>query len=285
MKIIKIIAAVVISLALLAGEGFLMAAVSFDKALSADSLKEAMVENHIVDDMVDEALSESTVSMGGAYGDMVAAIMKTEAMTDFLTDFAEAAIDHQIYGKAYREIGTDQLMGAFTRGVEEINSEGRISISPLEEELMKQELLKEAPDVTASLNSLVEQYDSLGGQQAGDTLEADYGTELLTGTGTRAAAAALCIAAVAALIAMFWRSRLGFIWCAAVTAVAASVYMLISTDGVLRIAGENMTALDNMALDMLATGFKTAAAAGYIISVVLIIICIIARALSRRKTR
>ena len=84
MRALKIIGAIIISAVLLAGEVFLMAAFAFDRALSEESLRKAVEENNLVEAMVEEALRESTVSMGGEYGEMVMSVMRTDAMTDFL---------------------------------------------------------------------------------------------------------------------------------------------------------------------------------------------------------
>ncbi|HIU26110.1 MAG TPA: hypothetical protein IAC50_06440 [Candidatus Copromorpha excrementigallinarum] len=285
MRALKIIGAIIISAALLAGEVFLMAAFAFDRALSEESLRKAVEENNLVEAMVEEALRESTVSMGGEYGEMVMSVMRTDAMTDFFTDYVEAAIDHEIYGNPYTEIGTDQLMNAFTRGVEEVNSEGGESVSPLEEEFMKQELLREAPDITADLNSLVGEYDALGGRAAEEALQPAEGVRILTGVAERAAAVILCLICVAALAFMFRRSRLGLIWCAAATATAASAFMLLSAGQPAQPGVAELSSLENALLDMLTSGFRAAAAAGYITAAIFVIICVIMRAARRKKLR
>ena len=68
MKAVKIISSVILILLLLTAESFVMGIFSVDRAVSKESVYEAMEESNIVSELVDEALSEETVNMGGTYG-------------------------------------------------------------------------------------------------------------------------------------------------------------------------------------------------------------------------
>ena len=58
MKAVKIISSVILILLLLTAESFVMGIFSVDRAVSKESVYEAMEESNIVSELVDEALSE-----------------------------------------------------------------------------------------------------------------------------------------------------------------------------------------------------------------------------------
>ena len=101
MKAVKIISSVILILLLLTAESFVMGIFSVDRAVSKESVYEAMEESNIVSELVDEALSEETVNMGGTYGDMLDAVFRTQAVKDFLSDYMTAVIDAELYGNIY----------------------------------------------------------------------------------------------------------------------------------------------------------------------------------------
>ena len=56
MRTLKVIAAILIALALVAAEGLAMGILSVDRALSEGTIKKSIVETGVVDDVIGEAL-------------------------------------------------------------------------------------------------------------------------------------------------------------------------------------------------------------------------------------
>ncbi|MDO4545077.1 MAG: hypothetical protein Q4C25_02875 [Bacillota bacterium] len=283
MKAAKIIAAVVISIFLLLAEGVLFGLFAIDKALSEESIRESVAATDMIPQMVDEALSESTVNMGGQYGELVKQIMKTDAMTDFFTQYMIQAINAEVYGTAYEEVANDELMTAFSQGIEEVKNRGT-TISSMEEELLKQVMLQEIPDLTAGLNSAVSSYEAAQGAITQESLEQDDELQTALGTGVRIVIICICLALCAALIALFRQSKLGFVWCAAVTGIVALVFgFLTLTDGA-ALLGAAQSSSDQLLLRMIGNGFGAVTIAAFSITAIFIILCIIFRTIGRKKT-
>ena len=78
-----------------------MGILSVDKALSEGTIKKSIVETGVVDDVIGEALRENTVSMGGAYGELVQSVMKTDVMNDFFAAYLSSVIRSEVYGEQY----------------------------------------------------------------------------------------------------------------------------------------------------------------------------------------
>ena len=66
MKLLKIIAAVVLSIALIASGSAALGVFSVDRAVSEDSVSKAITETEIVQELTNEVISENTVNMGGS---------------------------------------------------------------------------------------------------------------------------------------------------------------------------------------------------------------------------
>lgn len=284
MKALKITAAVILSAVLLTAECIAMGLFSVDRAFDRSSIEEAVRETDIADRLVNEALQESTVNMGGRYGDMVKAVLQTDAMTDFFTDYIDNAIRHEIYGGDYAEVADDELIAAFNKGIEEVNDSGSMVITDIDGEMIKRAMQAEAPDLTAGLNQQIGTYDSISGDMIEDAADHNEAVSVMVGRGAKAAALIICAAVCAAIIALMWRSRAGFIWCAAVTALSSFIFcglQFIGADLFMDIAASS--AAEEMMLSMAAKGLGSASIAGLAVTVLFIIAFIILKIKDRRN--
>lgn len=280
MKTIKIISTVIIVMLLLVAEGLVMGLFAIDRAVSEDSVRESMKESDIVARLVEEAIAESTVNMGGEYGEIAEAVFRTDAMNEFLGDYLAAAISTELYGTKYEEIADDELLRAFSQGIDEVNGSGAYSISPMEEELIKQAMQQAAPDLTATLNQQVGRYDSLDGENAGDALNRDLSETTVMKPVTKVILVLLCMGLCAALILLCWKSKLGFLWCCIVTALVSVIYMGMDA---LVSAMTFDSAVDHMMFLMAENGFGTVAAAGFVVAAAFLIAFIIFKLTGRRN--
>lgn len=283
MKTLKLIAAILTALLLLAAEGMAMGIFSVDRALSEKTIKNTIAETGIINEAIDEALRDSTVSMGGSYGDLVKSAMKTDAMNNFFAAYLTSAIRSEIYGEQYEEIADDDLMQAFSSAIDEMESAGAIKISQAEESIIKNVIKQELPDLTENLNSLAGQYDATSGQLTQDSSAMDSGVQKVLGRGMQLIMILISAALCAVLIALFWQSKGGFLWSAAVTALAAIVYILLTVlgaSGTLIAGGDSA---DAFVLTLLSHGFKASAIVGVIITCIFVAAYIIWKARDRRR--
>lgn len=283
MKTLKMIAAVVIALLLLVSEGMAMGIFSVDRALSEKTIKKTIAETGIINDVVDEALSGSTVSMGGAYGEMVKSAMKTDAMNNFFAAYLTSAIRSELYGEQYEEIADDDLMRAFSSAIDEMESSGMVKISQMEESMIKTAIQKELPDLTKDLNSLVLQYETTNGQMAKETAAATEAAQTVLGNGMQLIMILISAALCAALIALFWRSKGGFLWSAVITGLVTIVYILLTVLGASGTLVTGGNTADGFVLTLLSRGFKSAAIVGGIMTCIFVAAYIIWKARDRRR--
>lgn len=284
MKAVKIIAAIVLCIALLAAEGSAMGLFAVDEALSEGSLKESMRDSNIIEQLVDEVLADNTVNMGGAYGEITQAVFRTAPMRDFFTAYLTSAIRTELYGEPYEEVAYDELMAAFSQGVDEVNASGQYEITAMEADFLKQAMQAEAPDLTAKLNAQVGHYETISGGLTEQAAQPDELMQRLMSSGSRAVALAACALLFAGLIALYWRSKFGFLWCGIVTALAALLYgglAVIAKKAILSAA--SVSASEEMALSMITEGFGTVALAGAALAMIFIVLFAVLKAVDRRK--
>ena len=202
MKTLKVIAAILIALALVAAEGLAMGILSVDRALSEGTIKKSIVETGVVDDVIGEALRENTVSMGGAYGELVQSVMKTDVMNDFFAAYLSSVIRSEVYGEQYEEIAEDDLMQAFSSAIDEMEKSGAIRISQEQESIIKNMIKEELPRLTQDLNSLAMQYDASRGELTNDATSANDAVKTVLSRGTQMIMLLISAALCAALIAL-----------------------------------------------------------------------------------
>ncbi|NLD18635.1 MAG: hypothetical protein GX663_00075 [Clostridiales bacterium] len=283
LKLVKIIAALVLALLLLTAEGIFMGMFSVDRALTKDSVEEEIADSAIIDELLEEALVQSTVNDAGLYGDIIQQVLKTETMTNFFANYMTGAMRAQLYGEEYEEIANDELMTAFSKGVEEATESGTVNISPMEEEYLKQKMEYEIPVMTQSLNEIAEEYEASQGVTIQRLMAKEDGIQKYIGTGHRIVMALACIVFSIGLIALFWKSRLGFLWCGVVTAIVATCYGLVALLGRYIVMDSVNYPGDAFIVGVVENGFEYIVVAGYIAAAILIGLCILLRGL--RKDR
>ena len=264
MKAIRVILAVIAVIALFAAEALTMGLFALDKAVSEESVREALEKSDVVAQMVEEALAEETVNMGGEYGEMMGAVLQSNAVNDFMSAFVSSAVNTQLFGDSYEEIANDELLMAFSEGIDEVNESGAYEISPMEGELLRKAMQQELPDLTATLNEQMEGYAALEGvysdQAVNEITGAPFSSAVMETMGV-----IVCLLLAAAVVALCWRSRLGFLWCAITMAVVSMVYCAMS---VALGAMTSVSAADTMIFIMTKKGFETVWMPGLIIAVV-----------------
>ena len=154
-KLTVIILAVVLWLC----ECMFMGIFAVDAGASERSVKSGLEASNIVTELTESTLKANTVNMGGAYGDKMTAVMGSDAMTDFFTAYISSGIKSIVYGNDQPEIANDELLQAFSEGIDQVNVSGNYSISSDEQALFEQYISNATPDLTASLSDTMSKYE------------------------------------------------------------------------------------------------------------------------------
>ena len=189
----------------------------------------------------------------------------------------------EVYGEQYEEIAEDDLMQAFSSAIDEMEKSGAIRISQEQESIIKNMIKEELPSLTQDLNSLAMQYDVSGGELTNDATSTDDMVKTVLSRGMQMIMLLISVALCAALIALFWKNKSGFIWCAVVTGVVTACYVLLTVLGASGTLLAGGSPGDAFVLTLLSHGFKVAAIIGGVVTCIFVAAYIVWRARDRRK--
>lgn len=284
MKPLKTAAVVVMCLALLAAEGVLLGLFMADTALSEKTIKKSMAESDVIEKLVDEAIAENTVNMGGIYGEFAKDVFSTDPMEDFFVDYLTAAVNTQIYGRAYNEVAYDELTGALVQGSDEVIASGSYDLSPVEADMIIQAIKDEVPTLTAAMDEQVNRYEAVSGNMTEDITQTDGLIKTMLDPEVKTLAMIITIVLIVVIIATCRYKRLGFLWCSIVSLVAGGAYGAISLTGADELMeGMEASPSEEMIVHMVVGGSSTAALSGIAAAVVFLIVFFVLRAADRRK--
>lgn len=142
---------------------------------------------------------------------------------------------------------------------------------------------EELPRLTQDLNSLAMQYDASRGELTNDATSANDAVKTVLSRGTQMIMLLISAALCAALIALFWKNKSGFIWCAVVTGVVTACYVLLTVLGASGTLLAGGSPGDAFVLTLLSHGFKVAAIIGGVVTCIFVAAYIVWRARDRRK--
>lgn len=277
MKMIKIIMAILLSALLAVTACLAMGSIAVSKAISEESIEKAIVETGAVEELTDDILRQNTTNLGGKYGDVMQTILKSDAMTDFFAAYTASCLQSQIYDEDYPEIGSDDLNAAFSRGIDECVANGSISMDDFERKLFDSALNMVMPTLTEGINYVFSQMNL--------TSFVDENTAAQIANARTAASDEVRYGSMAAgivlgliLILLFWRSKMGMIWCAAVILIVSALFILIAFTLSESTVSESSIALSaRMMYVMASDGLWYAGAAGGALGCLLVLLCPVLR--------
>lgn len=259
----KIVFTVILCMVLLAAECAAMGLLAANRALSENTIRESVAETEIIEQLVDEAIAQNTVNMGGMYGDFAKDVFSTDAMEDFFVAYLTSAVNTELYGNPYNEIAYDELMAALNQGADEVLASEEYPLSEFEANLIKKAISEEVPSLTAAMDGQIDKYETLSGELTEKVLLSEDAIQKILSPGSKFVAFVICAVLCLAVVIACWPTRWGFMWCGIVLAVGALVCVTISSvgSGILPINGE-ISPSEEMILMMITNGFVDAAMIG-----------------------
>ncbi len=258
-----------------------MGSFAVERATSEEAIRAAIDRTNVIETLMDEVLRENTVNMGGAYGAAAKVLMQTDPMKDYVAAYMTYAISSQIYGKDVEEVAYDELTAAFEDGIAIAEKEKNFSLTTSEYELIRQEMERTIPALTAKLNDALDRYQTTALNEEMQQRIRDV--QLIVSPGFRYGSMGISILTAILLIVLFWGSRLGFIWASVNVLLASCAYGVVAlvSNSFADQSGVLVDPIKRMLYIMCEYGSVKIAIAGGITGVVLIIICAIMRALRR----
>lgn len=280
----KVVVAVILCLALLVAECAALGLLAANRALSENNIREAVVETKVIEQLVDEAIAQNTVNMGGYYGDFAKAVFRTDAMEDFFVAYLASAVNTELYGNPYQEVAYDELTAALNQGVDEVLASQKYPISGVEADLIIKTINAEVPTLTDAMDVQIEKYETLSGELTQRVFLSEDTIQRLLNPGSQFVTFAIWAVLCMAVVASFWPGRAGFIWCGVIALIGTVICEVVSKAGgdILTAGGETSPAEEMIAM-MLAKGFGETAIVGIAVALLFFAMFGIFKLIDRRR--
>lgn len=104
MRLLKGLVAFALAVILIASSALALGSYAVSEAISEEGVEKAITETDAVGELTDNIIQQNTVNMGGVYGETMQAILKSDAMTDYFTEYTARCLQSQIYGEEMEEL-------------------------------------------------------------------------------------------------------------------------------------------------------------------------------------
>ena len=227
MRVLKGILAFLLAIILLLSASLALGSYAVSEAISEDAVEEAITETDAVGQLTDNIIQHNTINLGGVYGETMQTVLKSDAMTAFFTEYTARCLQSQVYGEEMEEIGSDDLNMAFSQGMDECLANGTISMNEGERKMFDVALNAAMPNLTKGVNYVLSQMD-LDAFVDEETAEQIEMARTATSDQVRYGAAGIAIMACLLIVVLYWRSKIGLIWCGAIILVIAAFMYILS---------------------------------------------------------
>lgn len=272
MRVLKGILAFLLAIILLLSASLALGSYAVSEAISEDAVEEAIIETDAVGQLTDNIIEHNTINLGGIYGETMQSVLKSDAMTAFFTEYTARCLQSQVYGEEMEEIGSDDLNMAFSQGVDECLANGTISMNEGERKMFDEALNAAMPNLTKGVNYVLSQMD-LDAFVDEDTAEQIEMARTATSPQVRYGAAGIAIIACLLIVVLYWRSKIGLVWCGAIILVIAAFMYILSMmiDQTMEATGDGIVLSRQMLYVMVTYGTIAAMKVGAVIGGAMII--------------
>lgn len=285
MKVLKVFVALIISFLLLCTQALLMGAFACDKSFASGSVTKAIQETDFTQQLYEEALKASNKEADKTVQQFLKGALQTDTAARFMGDYASSAINSVLYGKEYTRFTQDDLNQLASESLDELSKKSGIQISDSQRQQVLSYVKDNGDSIVKQINDtlpVVEQESITDNSE----MAAISQVQTFLGTPLRVVLIIICVIIGIMLAALFWRSKLGFIWWATVSFILGSVFLLLGTSSDLlssyiQDSGEG-TVFSLLLTGMFSQGFTFVGIAALALTALLVVICLICRKVSGR---
>ncbi len=284
MRLLKGLVAFALAVILIASSALALGSYAVSEAISEEGVEKAITETDAVGELTDNIIQQNTVNMGGVYGETMQAILKSDAMTDYFTEYTARCLQSQIYGEEMEELGSDDFNMAFSRGTDECIANGTITMNKGERAMFDTALNLAMPALTEGINYVLSQMN-LTDFVDEETAEQIEMARTATSDEVRYGAAGIAILACILLFALYWRSKSGMLLCGILILVVAALFYGVSMmiDKTVTADGAGLVLSRQMMYIMISYGATEAMKVGTVIGGAMIVACPIFKLVFRSR--
>ncbi len=286
MKVLKVILALILSFALFCGQGLLMGGFACDISFSAKSVTKAVQDTNFTKVLYDQAVEQSGADANPQAQEFLEKALETDAASQLVGSYASSAIGSVLYGREYAQFTKKDLMDLTSDSLDELDKSTGGVLTDDQKQAAMNYVRTKGDSLVAEMNKtlpVLEQTAAMDSEEAAAIAK----VQRLFSPPVRAMLAGISMVLGVLLIALFWRSRLGFLWWAIVSFILAAVFLLLGTSSDL-LTSYIQDSGEGTAFALLLTGMfnQGATFVAYIalgLAALLVLLCLIGRKLVSRR--
>lgn len=290
MRIIKGAVSLILVLALLFTAGLTMGLSAAEGAMNAESIKRAMTKTDVVGDLMGDVLADSVTALdqwSGTYEDITQDILSNDELMNSLSGYLASSLSNEIYGEEGSgedmDVMYDSLIDSFAQELEGLAELEGYDLSEAEEDYIQQAIESELPQITQQLDQQLGDFEAAEEDMVIAQFFLNDGVQAMMAKGFRTLLTVVSVILGIAIIALGWRSKLGFLWCTIVMGALSMLYVTLSLMGEALGTIMGVTDGEAMLLTMLTEGFGASARTGFVITAVLLAAFIILKMTDKRR--
>ena len=290
MRRIKGAVSLILVLALLFTAGLTMGLSAAEGAMNAESIKRAMTKTDVVGDLMGDVLADNVTALdqwSGTYEDITQDILSNDELMNSLSGYLASSLSNEIYGEEGSgedmDVMYDSLIDSFAQELEGLAELEGYDISEAEEDYIQQAIESELPEITQQIDQQLGEFAAAEEDMVIAQFFLNDGVQAMMAKGFRTLLTVVSVILGIAIIALGWRSKLGFLWCTIVMGALSMLYVTLSLMGEALGTIMGVTDGEAMLLTMLTEGFGASARTGFVITAVLLAAFIILKMTDKRR--
>ncbi len=288
MKVFKVLVALVLSFALLCAQGLLMGGFACDKSFSPKAVTKAVQETNFTQELYQQTLKNSNAKSNEQVQEFLQQALKTDTASQLVGQYASSAIGSVLYGQEFTRFTKKDLMDLTSDSLEELDKSTGGMLTDEQKQAAMGYVRANGNALVEEINKTLPVLEQTAALDSEETAAIAKAQRLLSAP-VRAALGGACLILGIMLIALFWRSRLGFLWWAAISVLLGAVFLFLGTSSdfltsYIQDSGEGTT------FALLLTGMfsQGMTLVGYVslgLALFLALLCLIGRKLASRAAR
>lgn len=283
MKVFKVLIAIILSIGLLCAQGVVMGILACNHSLSSESITETIQSEGFARQLYDEALQTSIMSSGQSQqaAQVLQKALQTDTVSEFIGEYAASSIDAILHGEDRKEITKEDLAQLTESSLDELSSKSGLPISKAQRRIIEGYINANAHAIVDGINENLPNITDTNIPGNAEAQAALARIQILLSTPVLTLLSVVCLVLGILLVMLFWRSKLGFAWWAAVSFLLGSAFFFLGNssglfNSYIQETGDG-TAAVLLLSGMIRQGFTFAALCGFGLMAFLLVLCLVLR--------
>ncbi len=227
MRFFKGLVGLIMAIILIGSAGIFAGSIALEKAVSEEAIEKAIEETDAVDRIADSIVRQSSTDVSRSYSTSLKKVMKSQAMTDFMTRRISESMKAKLEGEELMELDRAEFKKALLDGFEECKGSDDFTLGVYETGVFNGALEKAIDNLAKSTDYVLERMEltTFLDEKTNEVL--GYSKQLATDE-IRYGSLGISVIMFLMLLLLFWRTKGGILWTAFSLLILAGFFWLLS---------------------------------------------------------